>query len=116
MVERLLDPSRDLAIRGIDDLMTEANRVFVECDGSTQNVKAGSGAKLANKSEVKAAGRRAGKIAQAEVFDRSQGRIRQPIEVIGDRKVFGHVALPRGHDTATGLDPGRHRVSSQSWL
>jgi len=96
--------------------MTEAQRVFFERDGSAQNVKAGSGAKLANKSDAEAARRKIGKIAQAEIFDRRQSRVRQPIEVIGNRKMFGHIALPRGDDRTTGLDPGSHRASFQNWL
>ena len=114
VVERLLDPSRDFTIGGVDDLVTKPNRVFVDCDRSAQNVKAGAGAKLADKPDVKAAEGGVGKVAQAQVFRRRHGRIRQPVEIIGDREMFGDVALPRGHDAATGLDPGRHRASSQN--
>ena len=71
-------------------------------------MKAGAGAKLANKPDVEAAGGRAGEITKAQIFRRRYGRIRQPVEIICDRKMFRDIALPRGHDAATGLDPGRH--------
>src|SRR5207237_693748 len=76
VVERLLDPSGDFAIGGVDDLVTEANRVLVECDGSAQNMKAGAGAKLANKPDVEAAGGRAGEITKAQIFRRRYGSCR----------------------------------------
>ncbi len=114
VIERLLDPSRDFTIGRVDDLVTKPHRGFVDCDRSAQNVKAGAGAKLADKPDVKAALGGAGKVAQAQVLRRCHGSIRQPVEIVGDCEMFGDVALPRGHDAATGLDPGDHRASSQT--
>jgi hypothetical protein len=53
-VERLLDPSGDLAVARVDELMAEANSGFVESDWSAEDVKAGAGAQFAGEPDINA--------------------------------------------------------------
>ena len=56
--ERLLDPGGDFAARRVNELVTEAKRGSVEREWSTEDMKAGAGAQLAHKPDVKAVARR----------------------------------------------------------
>jgi hypothetical protein len=89
--------------------MTETNRAFVQRYGPAENMKARARAQLARKPDIKASADPAGYVAQPEALGDSRRRIRQPIEIIGDREMFRDVALPRRYDVATGLHPAIHR-------
>jgi hypothetical protein len=85
--------------------MTEANRAIIQRNSSAENMKARACAKLAREPDIKASSDRAGYIVQPEALGDGRRRIRQPIEIIGDREMFRDVALPRRYDVATGLQP-----------
>ena len=77
-------------------------------------MKTGTGAKFACEAGIDPAGNvgAAPHIDEAK-FVREVGIcLLQPIEVIGDREVLGHVALPGRHCATIGLGPMRHDATS----
>src|ERR1700733_6694213 len=81
-------------------------------------MKTSTGAKFA----CEAGSDPAGNVGAAQHIDEAKFvrevgiRLLQPIEVIGDREVLGHVALPRRHRATMGLGPIRHdAISAHPW-
>ena len=109
----LLKPSHDLAIGRIDKTMAQAQPV-VDAQRRALDMKTGTGAKFACEAGIDPAGNvgAARHIDEAK-FVREVGiRLLQPIEVIGDREVLGHVALPGRHRATIGFGPIRHDAIS----
>ncbi len=77
-------------------------------------MKTGTGAKFACEAGIDPAGNvGAARHIDKAKFVREVGiRLLQPIEVIGDREVLGHVALPGRHRATIGLGPMRHDAIS----
>ena len=108
-----VEPRHDLAVGRIDDAMAEAQPV-VKAQCRAFDVKAGPGAQFAGETRVDASRpvRAAQRMAGNEGLGEVGVRLLQPVEVIGDREMLGHVALPGRHRAAIGLDPVRHRALS----
>ena len=89
--------------------MAQAQPV-IDAQRRALDMKAGTGAKFAYEAGIDPAGKvgAARQIDEAK-FVREVGiRLLEPIEVIGDREVLGHVALPGRHPATIGLGPIRH--------
>ena len=107
-----LDPGDGLAIGRIDKTVAEAQAARRAERGAFQ-MKAAAGAQLAGEAEVEAAGEAAGAqpIGESERVRQGAFGLLEPLGVIGDREMLGHVAFPGRHGAAIGLKPVLHTGS-----
>src|SRR5437763_9741829 len=93
--------------------MAEPEAAF-EREGRALDLKAAAGAQFAREADVEMArkGRAAQQFAESENLGEIRLRLVEPVEIIGDREMLGHVALPGRHRAAIGLDPVLHEM----WL
>ena len=92
---------------GIDSLGIDAKRGALD-------MKAGTGAQFANETGIEPARQisPARQIAEPKFVGEIRLRLFHPVEVVGDREMLGHVALPGRHAAAIGFGPMRHRFTA----
>ena len=86
----------------------------VDAQRRALDMKTGTGAKFTCEAGIDPAGKVGAvrQIDEAKFVGEVRIRLLQPIEVIGDREVLGHVALPGRHRATIGLGPIRHDAIS----
>ena len=110
----LVKPGHDLTVDRIDEAMAEAQPVIapggVDAKRGAFDMKAGAGAQFAREADIEPAGQIAAarQIAEAKFVGEIGFRLLHPVEVISDREMLGHIALPGRHRAAIRLDPIRH--------
>ena len=107
------EPGDDFAVGRIDEAMAEPQSV-INTERCALDVEARTGAQFAREAGVDPARQvvSARQCAEAEFVGEIGFGLFQPIEVVGDGEVLGHVALPGRHTAAVGLGPVRHAAIS----